>query len=236
MSPDFDDLIATATRPYGRAGRYAYRFARGKLRYDPVFQAVLKHGLLPKRGRLLDLGCGLGLLLALLSQARSQYQAGQWFAGWPTPPPNLQLSGVELEPWKVAAATQALGDKATIRQGDIRNIELPQCAGIVILDVLYYLNAAEQRQVLQRIASALQPGGVLLLREGDTAGRLRFHITRLVERLCCLSRGQGWLPFHYRSAKEWVKLLQELGFSVESLPMSHGTPFANSLFRATRVN
>lgn len=235
MLPNFNDLIDTATLPYARAGQYAYQFARGKLRYDPVFHAVLKDGLLPNQGRLLDLGCGLGVLPALLNQARSQYQAGNWFADWPTPPQHLELLGVELLQWKVTAATQALEDKATIRQGDIRTIELPQCSGIVILDVLLYLNAAEQQQILQRIAQALQPGGVLLLCEGNAAGGLRFHITRLAEQICCLSRGQGWQPLHYRSTKEWMALLQELGFSVESLPMSQGTPFANVLFRATRV-
>ena len=233
--PDFNGLIDAATLPYTCAGKYAYHFAQGKLRHDPVFRAVLKNGLLPDEGRLLDLGCGLGVLPALLSQARIQHQAGNWFAGWPAPPQHVELFGIELLPWKVTAATQALGGKATIRQGDIRTIELPQCSCVVILDVLLYLNTAEQRQMLQRMAKALQPGGVLLLREGDAAGGLRFHITRLAEQICCLWRGQGWLPLHYRSAKEWVALLRELGFSVESIPMSQGTPFANVLFRATRV-
>ena len=235
MLANFNALIDAAAQPYARAGRHAHRFVRGKLRYDPVYRAILKHGLLPNEGRLIDLGCGLGLLSALLTEARNQHQRGNWNPDWSTPPWNLEFQGIELQNWKVAAARQALGDSDTVRQGDIRAIELPDCSAATILDVLLYLNAAEQREILQRVAHALQPGGTLLLREGNAAGGLRQLVTRLAEHICCLWRGQGWQTLHYRSKTEWVALLEELGFSVDALPMSQGTPFSNVLFRATRT-
>jgi SAM-dependent methyltransferase len=235
MPASFNSIIDAATLPYARAGRYAYHFVRGKLRYDPVYRAILKNGLLPNAGRLIDLGCGLGVLSALLTEARNQHQAGNWNPDWSTPPQNLELYGIELLNLKVETARQALGDRAIICQGDIRTIELPDCSAAILLDVLMYLNAAEQRQILQRIARTLQPGGILLLREGDAAGGLRYYVTSLAEHICCLWRGQGWHALHYRSATEWIALLEELEFSVDSLPMSQGTPFSNVLFRATRI-
>jgi len=235
MQTSFNSIINAATLPYTRAGRYAYHFVRGKLRHDPVYRAILKNGLLPDEGRLVDLGCGLGILSALLTVARNLHQAGNWNPDWSTPPQNLELHGVELLDWKVEAARQALGYRAVICQGDIRTIELPDCSTVIIFDVLLYLNAAEQRQILQRIARTLQPGGILLLREGDAAGGLRYYVTSLAEHICCLWRGQGWQALHYRSTAEWIALLEELGFSVDYLPMSQGTPFANVLFRATRI-
>ena len=122
-----------------------------------------------------------------------------------------------------------------IAQGDIRTVNLPSCSAVIILDVLFYLRPTEQRQTLQRVAQALQPDGLLLLREANAAGGWRFHVTRLAEQILCLWRGQGWLPLNYKSQSEWVGLLEELGFSVECIPMSKGTPFANVLFRATRA-
>ena len=236
MSANFNSIIDAAILSYARAGRYAYHYVRGKLRYDPVYRAILKNGLLPDQGRLIDLGCGLGILAALLTEARNQHQTGNWNPDWTTPPQNLELHGVELLEWKVETARQALGDKAAIFQGDIRTFELPDCSAAILLDVLMYLNAAEQRQILQKIARALQPGGVLLLREGDAAAGLRHYVTSLAEHICCLWRGQGWQVLHYRSTAEWIALLEELGFSVDSLPMSQGTPFSNVLFRATRIS
>ena len=235
MSVNFNALVDAATRPYARAGRYAYHFVRGKLRRDPVFRTILKNGLLPDEGCLIDLGCGLGLLSALLNEAQNQHQAGNWDPDWSTPPRNLEFQGIELQNWKVQAARQAFGDNGSICQGDIRTAELPDCSGAVILDVLLYLNAAEQREILQRIVRTLQPGGTLLLREGNAAGGLRHFVTSLVEHICCLWRGQGWQTLHYRTETEWIALLEELGFSVDSLPMNQGTPFSNVLFHATRI-
>ena len=234
MSAGFNSIIDDATLPYTLAGRYPFHFARGKLRHDPVFRAILKNGLLPNEGRLMDLGCGLGLLPALLTAARNHHQNGNWDPDWTIPPQKLEFHGVELLDWKVDAARQALGNNASISQGDIRTFELPVCSAVILLDVLMYLSFAEQRQVLQQIARKLQPGGTLLLREGDAAGGLRYYVTNFAEHICCLWRGHGWQALHYRSTAEWIALLEELGFSIETLPMSQGTPFSNVLFRATR--
>lgn len=236
MSAGFNSIIDAAVLPYARVGRYPFHFARGKLRHDPVFRAILENGLLPDEGRLMDLGCGLGILAALLTEGRNQYQAGNWNPEWSIPPQNLDLHGVELLDWKVAAARLALGDHASITQGDIRTFELPDSSAVILLDVLLYLNAAEQRKILERVAHALKPGGTLLLREGNAAGGLRHHVTSLAEHICCLWRRHGWQELHYRSTAEWVSLLEGLGFSVETLPMSQGTPFSNVLFRATRIS
>ena len=64
-------LIDRASEPYRGAGAFAYNFARGKLRSDPVFCALLERGLLLGRGHILDLGCGQGLLAAWLSPISS---------------------------------------------------------------------------------------------------------------------------------------------------------------------
>ena len=236
MPSEFNALVDAATRPYADAGRYAYHFTRGKLRRDPVFRALLQGGLLPDQGQLLDLGCGLGVLPAMLLEARNQYRVGNWPSDWPAPPQKLYLHGVELLKWKVAIANTALGDKASIQQGDIRTADFPPCSDvIIILDVLMYMQPTEQRLVLQRVAQSLPAGGVLLLREANAAGGWRFHATRMAEQILSLLRGQGWPSLHYRSETEWITLLEELGFSVKCLPMSQGTPFANVLFRAKRV-
>jgi hypothetical protein len=60
MTANFNSIVDAATLPYARTSRFAYHFARGKLRYDPVYRAILENGPLPNEGRLIDLGCGLG--------------------------------------------------------------------------------------------------------------------------------------------------------------------------------
>lgn len=227
-------LLDAATRPYASASRYAFHFAQGKLRHDPVFLALLERGCLPDRGTLIDLGCGRGLLLALLATAREHYRGGQWPRGLPPPPMSLALEGIELQGDHVRAAQRALNGRARVMQGDIRVCSLPACSAVVMLDVLLHLDAREQEQVLRKAAAALEPGGLLLLREADASAGLAFQLSRLSERTLETLRGRPRSRLRYRSVAEWTSLLESLGFSAWSEPMSAGTPFANVLFVCTK--
>jgi len=237
MNPRLKPLFEAATRPYIGAGQYAWRFARGKLRHDPVFFSLLRRGLLPDRENLLDLGCGRGILLSLLKAAKEQYQAGVWPRDWPAPPLNLGLRGIELSESRVRAARHALGNSARVDLCDLRDIDLPPCSVIVMIDVLFYLGREEQERLLDRAAAALRPGGLLLLRETDAGAGFAFRVTRWCEILAGALRGEFAQRLHYRSAVQWIAELAGRRFSVRVEPMSEGTPFANVLFVArTDVN
>lgn len=229
MDPRVEALLDSATRPYRSAGRFAWHFARAKIRHDPVFLTVVKSRWLPDRGSLLDLGCGRGLLLALLAAAREQFSRGAWPENWP-PPVHLDLHGIELCGARVRIAQCALAGLARVTRGDIRQCEFAPSSAIAILDVLLYLNSQEQLAVLRGAAVALKTGGVLLLREADAGAGPAFHLTRHSERALEIMRGRASSQLHYRSAGEWIGLLESLGFSVCAEPMSAGTPFANVLF------
>ncbi len=236
MDPQLELLLDVATRPYLAAGRHALYSARWKLRLDPVFFALLRHGLFPGCGRLLDLGCGQGILLSLLQAAKGRYQAGAWPPSWPPPPLNLDLNGIDLREDRVRVARRALGDSVPVEACDLRDLDFQPCSVIVMLDVLLYLGAEEQRRVLQKAAEALGSGGLLLLREADAGAGLAFHATRLAERLLEALRGRLRNRLHYRSAAQWAGVLESLGFSVDVEPMSEGTPFANVLFVARKIS
>jgi len=236
MDPQVRPLFEAATRPYIEAGQYAWHFARGKLRHDPVFFSLLRRGLLPDRGSLLDLGCGQGVLLSLLKAAKDQYQAGLWPRGWPAPPLNLGLQGIELHADRVQAARRALGDGAQVDQRDLRDFDFQPCSVIVLLDVLFYLGEVEQQRLLDNAAGALESGGLLLLRESDAGAGFAFHVTNWSEWIAGALRGEFGQQLHYRSAVQWIAELAGRGFAVGAEPMSDGTPFANVLFVARKVS
>jgi O-methyltransferase involved in polyketide biosynthesis len=117
-------------------------------------------------------------------------------------------------------------------QADIRNAAFGPADAVVILDVLHYIAADSQREVLERVHAALPPGGLLLLRVGDAAGGLRFRVTAWSDMLAMLFRGHGFVVTHCRTIAQWRELLTECGFASEATPMSRGTPFANVLLTA----
>lgn len=235
MSPEIRSLFEAATRPYIAAGRYAWHFARGKLRHDPVYFSLLRRGLLPDRGRLIDLGCGQGVLLALLKAAIEQYRAGAWPRDWPAPPSNLALQGIDLRQDRVDAARRALGGGVQVTTGDLRGFVLQPCSVIVILDVMLYLDEAEQRGLLDRATLALEPGGLLLMREADADAGFAFQVTKWGERIAGALRGQSGQALRYRGAIQWLAELAQRGFAVGAEPMSGGTPFGNVLFVARKA-
>jgi SAM-dependent methyltransferase len=218
VAADFARLVDAASEPYRTAGRFAWHFARGKLRGDPAFRHFLEARLIPAGARVLDLGCGQGLLAALLRAPGTPRVAG--------------YRGIELMPRDVERAQRALGADCGVVQGDIRTAEYGAAEAAVILDVLHYLPVADQDAVLRRVRAALTPGGVLLLRVGDAAAGLPFRISHWVDWTVAFVRGHGATRFHCRSVAQWRGALEALGFSVQAEPMSRGTPFANILLVA----
>ena len=230
MGPRARALLDAAAQPYAAAGRHAFHFVRGKLRYDPVYFFLLRQGLLPDRGRLLDVGCGRGLLLALLRAAGESYRAGTWPPGWAVPPLGLDPTGIDLRKDHVRIACAALGGDARVEARDLRDFDFPPSAAIVMLDVLHYLREDEQQRVLAKAAAALASGGVLLLREPDAGAGVAYRLSQLSERLLETLRGRPFSRLRYRRAAEWAGLLESLGLTAAMEPMSAGTPFANVLF------
>lgn len=231
-------LHEAATQPYKHAGKFAWHFARGKLGRDPVFRGLIERGLIgERRRRVVDIGCGQGLFASLLSaMAAMQTLPGRWPAGWAATPAAADYTGIELMPKDVARAEASIGHLEPAPRfvcADMCTAAMPACDLVVILDVLHYVDHAAQEGVLRRVHAALQPGGRLLLRVGDAASRRGFAISQWVDRTVTRIRGHRVSPTWGRTLAEWTALLQRLGFaSVQSIPMSEGTPFANVLLVA----
>jgi uncharacterized protein (DUF2062 family) len=234
LPPRVGALIENAARPFVRAGMHHWEFVRGKLRWDPVFLALLREGLVPSGGTLLDVGCGRGILLALLVAAEAQHAAGEWPEDWPSPPLGLSMVGIELRGRTAGIAARALRGRAVVEVGEALEVPLPACRTALLLDTLHYLAASDQERLLRRVVAALEPGGTLIVRETDARIGLRSWITRLAERVRSVLRGRPWQTLAYRSARDWKGLLEGMGLAVELRPMSQGVPFDNVLLVGRR--
>jgi SAM-dependent methyltransferase len=227
-------LVDAASARYRPAGHFAYHFARGKLGIDPLFTDLLWLGVLPSEARILDLGCGQAVLAAWLLAARERFEAGQWPAGWPSPPSLRHLHGLELMPRDVARAAPAFANEPRVRveQADICEHAFEPVDVVTIFDVLHYFGPERQAGVLRRIRAALGPGGLLVARVGDVASGLRFRLGRWVDQAVTFVRGHGVSPMHCRPAAAWGEALRELGFEVQIVPTEGGPPFANTMLIA----
>ncbi len=231
-TPNFKTLVNQAATPYRQSGKFAWHFAKGKLRGDPAFAGMLRLGMIPNGARVLDLGCGQGLLAACLWAAEQHQRSGKWFDGWASAPTNVRVHGIELMQTDVERARAALAgvaDRTSFECANICDAAFPASDVVVILDVLHYINYAQQEDVLRRIFAAIAPDGKLLLRVGDAAGGLPFHISNWVDHVVTFVRGHRLPRLYCRSVIDWKIALEKIGFAVEPMPMHEGTPFANIL-------
>ncbi len=246
---DFAELVRLASDRYINVGIVAWEFARAKLRADPIYRACVCGGLLTScqsgsaadastqpgsAGKLLDLGCGQGLTLALLAEARGVHRAGRWPANWPALPAFEPLIGIDTRSRVAAIASAALAGDAQVSVGDVRDATLDQADVILLFDVLNMMRREEQERLLAALAATLNPRGLILIREADAAAGWRFTAVRLGNRLKALVYGYWKQPFHFRTASEWQSCLASHGLHAEVREMSEGTPFANVLLRVTR--
>ena len=215
--------IAEAFRPQSRFGnRGDYYYTRGKLGSDPLYPGVLD-ALRGCDAPLLDLGCGLGLLLHAL---RSDGQ-------------HMQYLGVDIDAGKIARARRG-AQRAGLAHQILNTMDLGQGmpahhGSVAVLDTLQYLDASVQQQVLQAALERVSPTGRLVIRTplADQGGRDR--TTRITDMLAHLVGWMGPRPRHYPTAAELKGPLEAAGLQVRLVPMYGNTPFNNWMLVAART-
>jgi uncharacterized protein (DUF2062 family)/2-polyprenyl-3-methyl-5-hydroxy-6-metoxy-1,4-benzoquinol methylase len=218
--PVFDTLARAAADRYVTTSITAWEFARGKLRGDPVYREVLLGGWLPSGGTLLDIGCGQGLMLALLAEAKR----------------FDRLVGVELRPHRARLARAALGSDAEIVESDARTRSTGTARVVLLFDVLHMMPRPDQDALLAAAVRALEPGGMIVVREADASAGWRFQAVRFGNRLTALTSGAWRQTFAFRTLDEWRDCFSRHGLEVQGAPAGEGTPFANHLFRLRATN
>jgi SAM-dependent methyltransferase len=124
---------------------------------------------LPTQGRVLEVGCGHGLFSGYLAQ-RS---------------PGVRVRGVDIDADKiaVAAASQHAGDRLDFAVGDSGSVPDGPWDAVVLVDVLYLLDEAAQRALLESCAAVLAPDGVLVIKDMATRPRWKARWNALQEAL-----------------------------------------------------
>ena len=182
----------------------------------------------------MDLGCGQGLMLALIATAVDEWRHGRWPASWPPPPANLELHGIEMRPRVARRAREVLGRAATIDEVDLTAWSVPPCDAVILLDVLHLLTRDAQERLIDGVARAIPPGGVLVVREADAAAGWKFQMVRAGNRFNAFWQGRFRRPFCFDSVAGWTARFARAGFEVEAVTRHDSGPFGNVLLQARR--
>ena len=208
-------------------------YCRIKTRLEDNYEPF--HQLLPRAGKFYDLGCGYGFMTYML----------HWSSE------DRLFTGVDYDEDKIITAQhhylrekerklayrkskknkEPLAEAATFvprirfEQADVTEYELQPCNGIIISDVLHYLLPEQQSALLDKCYAALEPSGVLILRDGVEELKERHEGTKRTEvlstRIFNFNKTQNELHFLSRAFIEtWAR---EKGLSVEVLDLTKKT-------------
>ena len=127
----------------------------------------LFHELLPQEGRILDIGCGYGFMDYMLA--------------WTSP--GRIITGIDYDEEKIATAAHCYQKPGQLQfiHGDISATPFEKYDAFILSDVLHYLPADEQETLLQQCIERLLPGGVIIVRDGDSDMTKRHEGTRFTE-------------------------------------------------------
>ena len=177
----------------------------------------------PKRGAVLDVGCGHGLLINLL--ARDPSRSG------------LQLHGIDHDAAKIQAARRTAPAGVGFSTKSLSALSEAEFDAISIVDVLYTVRKAVWSEILEGCFRALRPGGTLIVKEVVDRPRWKYWAIMAQESLSVTVFGitKGDCP-HFESPGTYRSAIEDAGFSIaEEGPLSSANWISHYLFVARKI-
>lgn len=172
--------------------------------------------LLPKGGKILDLGCGYGLLANLIALKN----------------PDTSVVGIDLKASRIRVARRSAVNRDNVRflLGAVEEIEMGEYDVVVMTDVLHHLDDAKANTLLKTISSGLSGDGLLAILDVDRRPFWKFCITYAIDRLLNLKN-----DLFYRSSRGMGGLLEKFSMATERTIQAHkGLPLSDILYLCKR--
>ena len=160
---------------------------------------------LPKKGRIVDLGCGEGVITRFIAKNK-----------------NRQVIGVDLDKKRLKNSQLK---NLKFKLADIRDYNLKNVDGVILSDVVHHINSNDQDKVLLNIAKGLKKGGILVIKEIDTKEFIRSLLSRFWDFLFYPSE-----KIYYSNYQKLSQKLEDLGFRVSIKRPTRLFPGSTTLF------
>jgi 2-polyprenyl-3-methyl-5-hydroxy-6-metoxy-1,4-benzoquinol methylase len=177
----------------------------------------------PAQGRVLEIGCGHGLLSLYLALSS----------------PGRRVVGVDIDGDKIALARRAAErlapGEAHVSFLTVASGELPKGPfdAIVVCDVLYLLGPPARRALLDAAVDQLAADGVLLIKETARTPRWKGLLTVAQERMATrVLRITEGATVDFADPARFVAHLQDRGLAADVRRVDHGYPHPHVLITA----
>ncbi len=134
--------------------------------------------LLPKRGKIIDLGCGHGAMTNYLALKNSE----------------RTITGIDLSASRIEIAEKSVGNRENIKYvvSDAVEYEFENAQGVLLCEILNILTFDKQKKLLEICYNGLSKDGVLIFKDVKKENSYRYYTIFIIELIviiiqkCCL--------------------------------------------------
>ncbi|MDX2361698.1 MAG: 1-acyl-sn-glycerol-3-phosphate acyltransferase [Crocinitomicaceae bacterium] len=173
------------------------------------------------RTKVYDFGCGLGYLSYFLHYRN----------------PDREIIGIDYDEEKIGVAQNGYDKSENLQfdTGDIREVVIEKADVVIYNDVLHYITKEQQMKVLNNTVNNLNPGGILIIRDGVTDLSERHDLTERTEKystkIVNFNKTSEQLSFF--SSEDIFKFAEERKLGCEMVEQSSKTSNVLFLLRKT---
>ncbi len=167
---------------------------------------------IPNSGKILDFGCGYGILSNFLALNQS----------------DRDVLGMDLNRKRIDVAKRSIKGRKNIsfRCIPFGGLKLSTFDAVVMTDVLHHIDENEINSILRSVWQCLRPGGKLVILDVDRRPILKFLITYLIDRMLNPNTG-----LYYRSVESMQHFIAQFPFRIERMVPSHkGLPLSDIIY------
>jgi 1-acyl-sn-glycerol-3-phosphate acyltransferase len=141
-------------------------YTRVKIGMESYYQMF--NQMLPKTGTITDVGCGYGYLAYMLKYTS----------------PERSIFAMDYDEDKISVAQNNYSNRKlgiSFEAADINEYTVNPSDGIVALDILHYLTPEQQVNTINKLMNALNPKGILIIRDANVDYKKKHMFTRYTE-------------------------------------------------------
>ena len=170
---------------------------------------------IPAEGRIVDIGCGRGLLANYLALGSS----------------SRRVIGIDKQVKRIEAARASIKGRDNINfyLRDALELHDQEFDVIVVSDMLHHLTYPQQDKLLEHCYRILPEGGILLMEDVTPDPKWKWISHFLIDRTLNCGRRQN-----FRRLADWKRHLEKLGFEVEHFPAHRHIPLPDFLLKCRK--